>query len=121
MSNPFRPLILDLGCCSLSAVQASVWEPKLPITSINTPHQANLLIVAGRLLTTYCPILDKVYEQLAKPKWVIAYGTCASSGAVFDTLPVEQIIPVDLFVAGCPPHPATLGDALATLNQLRRQ
>jgi NADH:ubiquinone oxidoreductase subunit B-like Fe-S oxidoreductase len=60
-----------------------------------------------------------LYARLAGPKWVIAFGTCAGSGALFDSIAVEQVIPVDLFLPGCPPHPAMLRDAVRALIQQR--
>lgn len=119
MISSFRPLILDLGCCGLSALQAKAWEKDLP--SVSELGQANLLIVAGRFPPAFGPFLRTVYEQLARPKWVLAYGTCAASGALFDTVPLDQVIPVDMWIAGCPPHPATLRDVLTVLARQRRR
>ena len=119
MIDPIRPLILDLGCCGLSALQANAWQDDLP--PVGEPGQANLLIVAGRLSPALSPFLNVLYQQLARPKWVIAYGTCAASGALFDTIPADHVIPVNICIAGCPPHPDTLRDALTTLARQRRR
>ena len=123
MINSARPLILDLGCCGTSALQTNVWGDELPGVDGDAyelePGQANLLIVAGRLSPAFCPWLSTLYEQLARPKWVIAFGTCAASGALFDTVAVEQVIPVDVVLPGCPPHPSMLRDAVDTLVRQR--
>lgn len=124
-AGSIRPLILDLGCCGLSAIQANIREYDLAharirrrlVHCVDDPGQANILIVAGRLLPACRAFLSDLYDQLASPKWVIAYGTCAISGALFDTLATDQVIPINMTVTGCPPHPDALYDALANLIQ----
>jgi NADH-quinone oxidoreductase subunit B len=87
-----------------------------------SPRQADLLIVAGTISKKLGPILKQVYEQMSEPKWVLAVGACASSGGIFDTYSVlqgiDRIIPVDVYVPGCPPRPEQIIDGIMKIHEL---
>jgi len=87
-----------------------------------SPRQCDLLIVAGRVVMKMMPVLQKIYLQMTEPKWVISMGACASSGGVFDTYAViqgiDQFMPVDVYVPGCPPRPETLLEGLMRIQQI---
>jgi NADH-quinone oxidoreductase subunit B len=86
-----------------------------------TPRQADLLMVIGTVTMRQAPILKRVYEQMGDPKWVMAFGACASTGGFYDnyaTLPgIDRIIPVDVYVPGCPPRPEVVLDGLMALQR----
>jgi NADH-quinone oxidoreductase subunit B len=87
-----------------------------------SPRQSDLLIVAGRIAIKTMPVLQRTYEQMTEPKWVISMGACASTGGVFDTYAVvqgcDQYIPVDIYIPGCPPRPEMLIDGVMAIQRI---
>ena len=87
-----------------------------------TPRQCDMLLVAGTIAKKMGPILRQVYLQMAEPRWVIAIGACACTGGIFDSYPVlqgiDQVIPVDVYVPGCPPRPEGILDGILKLQDL---
>jgi NADH-quinone oxidoreductase subunit B len=85
-----------------------------------SPRQADLMIVAGRVSQKMAPVLRQIYDQMPEPKWVIAMGVCASSGGMFNNYAIVQgvdhVVPVDMFLPGCPPRPEMLLDAILKLH-----
>lgn len=90
-----------------------------------SPRQADLLFVVGTITHKQAPVLLRIYEQMSEPKWVVAFGACASSGGFYDNYAtvagIDKIIPVDMYIPGCPPRPETVLDALIHLQaQIQR-
>jgi NADH-quinone oxidoreductase subunit B len=90
-----------------------------------SPRQADLLMVVGTISIKLAPVLRTVYDQMAEPKWVVAFGTCTVSGGIYDNYAVVQgidtIVPVDIYIPGCPPRPETVLDGLIKLQEGIRQ
>lgn len=124
--NSLWPLPFATSCCGIEfmATMASTYDiarfgAERPSFS---PRQADVLMVMGTIAKKMGPVLRHVYEQMAEPKWVIAVGACASSGGIFDTYSVlqgiDRIIPVDVYVPGCPPRPEQIIQGLMRVQDL---
>ncbi len=122
------PLPFATSCCGIEfmATMASHYDlARFGAERISfSPRQADLLMVMGTIAKKMGPVLKQVYEQMAEPRWVIAVGACASSGGIFDTYSVlqgiDQIIPVDVYVPGCPPRPEMIIDGFMKIQELVR-
>ncbi len=118
------PLTTGIACCAIEMMSASM--ARFDISRFGseafraTPRQSDLLIVSGRVSKKMAPVLQRLYEQMPDPKWVIAMGDCASSGGLFNNYAivqgVDKFLPVDLYIPGCPPRPEMLLEALQTLK-----
>ena len=125
-SSSLWPATFGLACCAIEMMSASA--DRFDISRFGaevfraSPRQADLMIVAGRCSIKMAPILRQIYDQMPDPKWVIAMGACASCGGVFNNYAivqgVDKIVPVDVFIPGCPPTPEML---LFGLNELQRK
>ena len=87
-----------------------------------SPRQSDLMIVAGRVAVKMLPVLQRIYQQITEPKWVISMGACASTGGVFDTYAtvqgIDQFVPVDVYVPGCPPRPEMLMEGIMAIQRI---
>ena len=118
------PATFGLACCAIEMMATGAAHYDLARYGMEvfraSPRQADLMIVAGRVSQKMAPILRQIYDQMMEPKWVISMGVCASSGGMFNNYAivqgVDQIVPVDVYVPGCPPGPETLMHSILTLH-----
>jgi NADH-quinone oxidoreductase subunit B len=119
------PATFGLACCAIEMMATSASRFDLARFGSEvfraSPRQADLMIVAGRVSRKMAPVLRKIYDQMPDPKWVIAMGACASCGGVFNTYTivqgVDQVVPVDVYVPGCPPRPEQLIHGIMLLQE----
>jgi len=118
------PATFGLACCAIELMATGGPRHDLARFGMerasNTPRQADLMIVAGRVSQKMAPVLRQIYDQMADPKWVISMGVCASSGGMFNNYAIVQgvdhIVPVDIYLPGCPPRPEMLLDSIVKLH-----
>ncbi|HET6226416.1 MAG TPA: NADH-quinone oxidoreductase subunit B [Bacteroidia bacterium] len=125
-ANSLWPLPFATSCCGIEfmATMASTYDlGRFGAERLSfSPRQADLLMVMGTIAKKMGPVLRQVYEQMAEPRWVLAMGACASSGGIFDTYSVlqgiDRIIPVDVYIPGCPPRPEQVLDGIMQIQKL---
>ncbi|MBI3511630.1 MAG: NADH-quinone oxidoreductase subunit B [Bacteroidetes bacterium] len=124
--NSIWPLPFATSCCGIEfmATMASTYDlGRFGAERLSfSPRQADLLMVMGTIAKKMGPVLKQVYEQMAEPRWVLSMGACASSGGIFDTYSVlqgiDRIIPVDVYIPGCPPRPEQVLDGILQIQKL---
>ncbi|WP_062462836.1 NADH-quinone oxidoreductase subunit B [Demequina soli] len=123
------PATFGLACCAIEMMATGA--PRFDIARHGSevfrgsPRQADIMIVAGRVSNKMAPIVRQVYDQMAEPKWVLSMGVCASSGGMFNNYAIVQgvdhVVPVDIYLPGCPPRPEMLLNALLELQKQARE
>ncbi|MCU0281393.1 MAG: NADH-quinone oxidoreductase subunit B [Acidimicrobiia bacterium] len=119
------PATFGLACCAIEMMATGAAHNDLARFGMEvfraSPRQADLMIVAGRLSQKMAPVLRQIYDQMPEPKWVISMGACASTGGMFNNYAlvqgVDQVVPVDIYVPGCPPGPQSLMHGILTLHE----
>lgn len=119
------PATFGLACCAIEMMATTMPRHDLARFGMErfsgSPRQSDLLIVAGRVSQKMAPVLRQIYDQMTEPKWVISMGACASTGGVFNNYAlvqgVDQIVPVDIYIPGCPPRPEMLIDGIMLLHE----
>ena len=119
------PVTFGLACCAIEMMAMSCGRYDIARFGAEvfrgSPRQSDLMIVAGRLSRKMAPVLRRIYDQMPEPKWVIAMGDCASCAGIFNNYAVvqgvDEIVPVDVYVAGCPPRPEALIDGIIKLQE----
>ena len=124
-ANSLWPATFGLACCAIEMMATGAGRYDLARFGMEvfraSPRQADLMIVAGRVSQKMAPVVRQIYDQMPEPKWVLAMGVCASSGGMFNNYAIVQgvdhVVPVDMYLPGCPPRPEMLMDAILKLHE----
>lgn len=124
-SNSLWPAQFGLACCAIEMMSTAASRYDMARFGMEvyraSPRQSDVMIVAGRVSQKMAPVLETIYDQMLEPKWVLAMGDCASTGGIYNNYAivqgVDKIVPVDVYVAGCPPRPEALLDGLIMLQK----
>lgn len=124
-ANSLWPAQFGLACCAIEMMSTAAADYDVARFGMEvfraSPRQSDVMIVAGRCSQKMAPVLVTIYEQMLDPKWVIAMGDCASTGGIYNNYAiiqgVDKIVPVDIYIAGCPPRPEALLDGLIALQK----
>jgi NADH-quinone oxidoreductase subunit B len=119
------PMLFGLACCAIEMMSAQASHYDMSRFGMElmraSPRQSDLMIVAGRVSRKMAPVLRRLYDQMPAPKWVLAMGDCCSCGGVFNNYAilqgVDEVVPVDVYVAGCPPRPEQLMHGIQLLHE----
>jgi len=119
------PMLFGLACCAIEMMAGQAAKYDMSRFGMElmraTPRQSDLMIISGRVTRKMAPVLRLLYDQMPEPKWVVAMGDCASCGGIFNNYAivqgVDEIMPVDVYVAGCPPRPEALVHGILTLHE----
>ena len=128
-TNAMWPMLFGLACCAMEMIATVMPDNDMSRFGMElmraSPRQSDLMIVAGRVSRKMAPVLRRLYDQMPEPKWVIAMGDCASCGGIFNNYAivqgVDEVVPVDVYVPGCPPRPEALMHGILTLHEKVKQ
>lgn len=123
--NSLWPAQFGLACCAIEMMSTAASRYDIARFGMEvfraSPRQSDVMIVAGRVSQKMAPVLKTIYDQMLDPKWVIAMGDCSSSGGIYNNYAViqgvDKLVPVDLYIAGCPPRPEALLNGLIALQE----
>lgn len=125
-ANSLWPAQFGLACCAIEMMSTAASRYDMARFGMEvfraSPRQSDVMIVAGRCSQKMAPVLKTVYDQMLDPKWVVAMGDCASTGGIYNNYAiiqgVDKLVPVDVYIAGCPPRPEALLDGLLMLQEM---